>query len=212
MKKIILFILLLIPFSVFAKEEVTFVKCVDGDTAIFNISNKETKVRFLAVDTPEITTNVEFYGKEAKEYTCDRLKNASKIELEYDPKASTDKYDRVLAWVYVDNILLQKEIIEKGYGSVAYIYDKYMYINELCDLQDTAFNNKIGIWKEKKEVGYCSTHKNISKTKLDKVYVTIINNITYLITLVGALIFLIIVLFRKRRYHGKYKQNKRSRS
>ena len=212
MKKIILILLLCIPFSVYAKEEVKLFKCVDGDTAIFRINNKEEKVRFLAVDTPEITTNVEFYGKEAKEYTCNRLTNAKKLELEYDPKADKDKYDRVLAWVYVDDSLIQKEIIKDGYGSVAYIYDKYMYINELCDLQESAFNNKIGIWKEKTEVGYCSTKKNISKTKIDNIYVAIINNITYLITLVATLIFLIIVLVRKRRYHGKYKQNKRSRT
>ena len=210
MKKIILLILLLIPITVYAKEEVSLVKCVDGDTAIFKINNKEEKVRFLAIDTPEITTNVEFYGNEAKEYTCNRLTNATKIELEYDPKASKDKYDRLLAWIYVDNILLQKEIVEKGYGNVAYVYDKYMYINELCDLQESAFNNKIGIWKERKEIGYCSTYKNNKKDNYKNI-LSNLHSIVYLISMILTLIFMltIYVVNRKRRIYGKYKQNKR---
>ena len=210
MKKIILLILLLIPITVYAKEEVSLVKCVDGDTAIFKINNKEEKVRFLAIDTPEITTNVEFYGNEAKEYTCNRLSTATKIELEYDPKASKDKYDRLLAWIYVDNILLQKEIVEKGYGNVAYVYDKYMYINELCDLQESAFNNKIGIWKERKEIGYCSTYKNNKKDNYKNI-LSNLHSIVYLISMILTLIFMltIYVVNRKRRIYGKYKQNKR---
>jgi len=198
MKKILILILL-IPSIVFAKEEIKYVKCIDGDTALFKINNKNEKVRLLAIDTPEVTTNKEYFGEEAKEYTCKRLQEAKKIEIEYDPKANKDKYDRLLAWIYVDDVLLQKDIIKNGYGSVAYIYDKYMYINELCDLQEDAFNNKIGIWKQKSEIGYCKTNNNISKKKMNDIYVTIINNITYLISLLMALIFILIVLLRKRR-------------
>ena len=49
--------------------EVTLDKCVDGDTAWFNVDGKKTKVRFLYIDTPESTNEIEPYGKEASEYT-----------------------------------------------------------------------------------------------------------------------------------------------
>ena len=45
MKKVVLIILLLFPFSVFAdKTKVEFFKCVDGDTARFVMNKKEVKI------------------------------------------------------------------------------------------------------------------------------------------------------------------------
>ena len=35
------------------------------------------KVRFLGINTPESTNYVEEYGREASEYTCNKLKNAT---------------------------------------------------------------------------------------------------------------------------------------
>ena len=76
MKKIsILMITLLvifIPIPIFASERinVTLNKCVDGDTAWFNLENKKIKARFLAIDTPESTIRVDPYGKGASEFTC----------------------------------------------------------------------------------------------------------------------------------------------
>ena len=48
----------------------------------FLINGKEETVRFLAVDTPESVhpkKDLEYYGKEASNYTCNALKNAKKI-------------------------------------------------------------------------------------------------------------------------------------
>ena len=89
-----------------------------------------------------------------------------------------------------------------------------MYINELCNLQEQAYNNKIGIWKEKTEIGYCSTHKNIKKTSDNNMYSIIVNNFTRFLSLLMALIFLVVVLVfnKRRRSYGKYKKNKRSRT
>lgn len=86
--------------------EVTLNKCVDGDTAWFDVNGKNTKVRFLYIDTPESTNVIEPYGKEASNYTKEQLNNASKIELELNIDGdTTDKYDRLLAWVFVDGEL-----------------------------------------------------------------------------------------------------------
>ena len=130
------------------RDVVTYAGCVDGDTARFKIGNKVEKVRFIAVDTPELTTN-DYYAKQARDYTCGRLEKAEKIELEYDPKADdTDKYGRKIAWVYVDDNLLQKEIIKEGYGKVRYIYDKYLYVDELNALQKEAKSARRGVWRK----------------------------------------------------------------
>ncbi len=167
MKKILFTIALLLTFylnnNVYAntKETVKFVKCVDGDTAVFSIDNKETKVRFLAIDTPETvhpTKEVEAYGKDASTYTCNKITNAKKIELEYDDKSTKlDKYVRTLAWVWVDNSLLQKELISIGYAKVKYVYGKYSYLEELYEVENEAKDKKLGLWANYTPVSYTVT-------------------------------------------------------
>lgn len=153
MKKIIFFIAIFFSFFEIAfaqdKQVVELKKCVDGDTAWFYYNNNEIKVRFLAINTPESTNKIEAYGKEASEYTCNRLMNAKKIELEYDDNSDLkDKYGRDLAWVFVDDSLLNKDIVENGYGEVKYIYGDYKYLSLIKEAEEKAKKNNVGIWKE----------------------------------------------------------------
>ena len=153
MKKIFLILILLfigiVPIS--AKTiEVKFNDCVDGDTAKFIYKKDEITARFLAIDTPETVhpnKKEEPYGKEASEYTCNKIKNAEVIELEYDEDSDKlDKYNRHLVWVFVDGELLQKKLVSKGYASVAYLYGDYKYTSELEEAEQEAEDNKLGIW------------------------------------------------------------------
>lgn len=156
MKKLlslIVFIILILPVGVFAKNDVVELsKCVDGDTAKFIINGREYSTRFLAIDTPEVKhpkKGVEPYGKEASRYTCDRLKSAKEIVLEYDSNSTKeDKYGRRLAWVFVDKELLQEKLISKGYAKVAYLYDDYKYTKKLQGKEKIAKSNKVGIWSD----------------------------------------------------------------
>ncbi|RFU65075.1 thermonuclease family protein [Peribacillus glennii] len=109
------------------KYPATLSSCTDGDTANFKINGKVTKTRFLFIDTPEYTTSKEKYGKEASIYTCSRLKKAKKITLELDGKDKYDKYNRLLAWVWVDGKLLQEDITKAGWVEDFYDYGTYRY-------------------------------------------------------------------------------------
>ena len=155
MKKIyVLLIGIIIIFCtpVFAndKVEVKFSKCVDGDTAKFILNNKEITARFLAIDTPETvhpTKKEEPFGKDASNYTCDKLMNAQDIVLEYDSGSDkTDKYDRHLVWVFYDDNFLQEELISLGYAKVAYLYGDYKYTTDLQNAEIVAKSDKKGIW------------------------------------------------------------------
>lgn len=132
------------------KQEVTFKKCTDGDTAHFMIDGKNRTVRFLAINTPEIEhsdSKAEPYGKEASNYTCKALKEAKTIEVEFDANAKQDKYDRYLGWVFVDGELLQEKLILEGYAKVDYLYDDYKYTDQLLQAEKIAKKSKKGIWK-----------------------------------------------------------------
>ena len=149
---ILIFIFFIGLNNIYAKETVKFLDCVDGDTIKISLDNKDYTVRMLAVDTPESvhpTKPVEYYGKEASDYTCNKVKNAKKLEVEYDEDSEKmDKYDRLLVWVFVDGNLLQKDLVENGYAKVAYLYGDYKYTKELEKVQELASANNLGIWNE----------------------------------------------------------------
>lgn len=85
-----------------AKPEVKLItaavaRAVDGDTVYVNEGGRSEKVRFIGVDTPESTTQIEPYGKEAAAYTARNLAGR-KVYLELDVQ-QRDKYGRLLAYV-----------------------------------------------------------------------------------------------------------------
>lgn len=151
MKKILFCFILLFSFNYNVKAEklkVKLDKCVDGDTAWFILNDEAIKTRFLAINSPEATSEIEPYGKEASEFTCNMLKNANKIQIEYDPNSDEkDKYDRHLVWVFVDDKLLQDEIIKNGLADVDYIYGDYLYTSTLKISLSKAKMNNIGMWE-----------------------------------------------------------------
>ena len=134
------------------KIEVKYSKSVDGDTAKFELDGKEITVRFLGIDTPETvhpTKGEEPYGKEASNYTKGKLENAHKIEIESDENASeTDKYERPLVWVWVDDTLLQEELISNGLARTYMLQDNYKYAWILQENEEKAQEEKVGIWSE----------------------------------------------------------------
>jgi|GEM_PF-338798 len=190
MKKILFLLLItLFPLNTEAKEvKVTFSGCTDGDTAKFIMNDEEIRVRFLAIDTPETVhpnKGVEAYGKDASEYTCNKITNAKKIVLEFDDNSEEiDRYNRYLAWIFVDDSLLQLELIEAGYGKVAYLYGKYKYTNLLESAQEVSQAKKIGIWSDYIESDQVEeTSNEEEKTTDDK---------TQIIVIIGIIIILIV--------------------
>lgn len=145
MKKVIFLIISFLFFIPVCSASVKLDKCVDGDTTWFIIDGVRIKVRFLAIDTPESTNKIEKYGKEASVFTCNKLKKATKIELEYEDN-KIDKYNRTLAWVFVDDELLQSILVRNGYARVAYLYDDYKYTDIILKDEKYAKEKKLNIW------------------------------------------------------------------
>jgi micrococcal nuclease len=116
--------------------EVELSRCVDGDTAIFSEGSQSFSVRFLGIDTPESTYRIDPWGKEASEFTCDKLENAETLVLQAEPSGErTDGNDRYLAWVWYDGRLLNLELVEQAYtgvtGIFGTIYEDEFYYAEI---------------------------------------------------------------------------------
>jgi len=99
---------------------------VDGDTIDvdidlgFNVSYSQ-RVRLAGIDTPESRTKDKFektLGLEAKEYVKTKLKDVSDIIIKTELPDSSEKYGRILGWVYVNGQTksINEEMIEDGYA------------------------------------------------------------------------------------------------
>lgn len=173
------------------KRTVNFDSGVDGDTAKFVLNGKNITVRFLGIDTPETvhpSKGEEPFGKEASNFTLEKLSNAKKIELEYDNFADKkDKYDRELAWVWIDDKLLQKELVENGLAKTYMLSDNYKYAGSLQIAEEEAKLNKIGIWSElKDEAELQNAEKGLEDDKHKDIIVEIL----------GGIIFVTVILLK----------------
>jgi micrococcal nuclease len=99
---------------------------VDGDTidVIIDLGFSilfEQRVRLAGIDTPESRTTdkrEKALGLESKEYLKKRLKDAKNIIIKTEKMDSSEKYGRILGWLYVngEGNSINTEMIEKGYA------------------------------------------------------------------------------------------------
>ncbi|MBR3251638.1 MAG: thermonuclease family protein [Erysipelotrichaceae bacterium] len=108
----------------------------DGDTAVFYVEELgKMEVRFIGVDSPE---KEEAGYEEAKAYTDKQLSDALKIILEMEPRGDQyDRYGRLLAWVWIDDQLLQAKLIENKHVKIKYLEDDYLYCDYLYSINVT---------------------------------------------------------------------------
>ena len=127
-------------------------KITDGDTFYVTTSSSEKyKIRLIGIDAPE-TRNVgvkvrkEYFGTEAKIFVTQILKN-KKVKLTFDVQ-KTDRYGRVLAYVYLENgIFLNQYLVEKGYAVVSTFPPNVKYVEVFTKAEKLARNKKLGLWK-----------------------------------------------------------------
>lgn len=94
-------------------------KCYDGDTC--TTKNGE-KIRLACIDAPEIKgKNAEpIKAKKSKEFLSNLFLN-KKVFIK---RITTDRYGRTVAELLIDDINIQKLLVNKGYAKV---YERYSY-------------------------------------------------------------------------------------
>jgi micrococcal nuclease len=99
---------------------------VDGDTIDVLIDLGfdilfASRVRLAGIDTPESRTKdlkEKALGLEAKEYLKKALKDAKSVVIKTEKMDSSEKYGRILGWIYVDDntVSLNDMMINDGYA------------------------------------------------------------------------------------------------
>lgn len=128
------------------------IRVIDGDTLVaqFSLSPsaavKKATIRLIGVDAPETVDPYippQPYGIEAAN-TLRALLDAKEIELEFDTEL-TDIYGRMLAYVFVDEMDVQRIILSKG---LARTMTEFSYVRqaEYAAIAADARAQNLGLW------------------------------------------------------------------
>ncbi|ADE19912.1 thermonuclease family protein [Mycoplasma crocodyli] len=145
------------------------VSIIDGDTLIAKEGSEHYTVRLYGIDTPEtlkkgnenkLAKYENFYAQRAKNYLSDLVKNSSNLLKAHF--ITHDDYKRKVCILYDhNNDIINKKIVENGYGIVYYITNnknnkKFLIKNktqkefykDIIESQEKAKIKRIGIWSE----------------------------------------------------------------
>ena len=119
-------------------------RVVDGDT--IEIEGGE-KVRYIGIDTPETVDPrkpVQCFGVEASKKNKE-LVEGKMVRLEKDI-TDRDKYNRLLRYIWVDDVLINLELVKQGFAySYSYPPD-IKYQEQFVKAQEEAREAKEGLW------------------------------------------------------------------
>ena len=127
----------------------TVSEVVDGDTVRVELATGRETVRIIGIDTPEVVHPSQpeaCFGAEATAFAT-RTLEGQPVSLELDPSQDErDRYDRLLAHVWVGDVLYASEAIGGGFG-IHYIYeDPSVHAVEFGAAADAARTGGRGIW------------------------------------------------------------------
>jgi micrococcal nuclease len=99
---------------------------VDGDTIDVEIDlgfdiSFSSRVRLAGIDTPESRTKdkaEKALGLEVKEYLKSKIKDAKSVVIKTEKMDSSEKYGRILGWVFLDGstVSINEQMISEGYA------------------------------------------------------------------------------------------------
>ena len=137
---------------------VDYKSAIDGDTVHFECNGNLIKARFNGVDTPESTGILEKWGKQAANFTKEKVEAAKTIVLESEPlredtsSPEQDSNGRYLVWVWLSErtpqeedgsqlYLLNLSLVQEGFsytkGADGSVYSDVIYD---ADLQAQRFD------------------------------------------------------------------------
>lgn len=117
---------------------------IDGDTIV--LEGGET-VRYIGIDTPETshpTKPIECFGEESKKINKN-LVEGKMIRLEKDV-SETDRYGRLLRYVWVDEIFVNDKLVRDGYASSVSYPPDVKYQEVFKQAQEEAMQDNRGLW------------------------------------------------------------------
>jgi endonuclease YncB( thermonuclease family) len=122
------------------------VEVVDGDTikVLLDQDGQTYTIRYIGMDTPENTSQVEYFGAEASAKNAELVygKNVTLIK----DISETDQYGRLLRYVLADNIFVNYELVLQGYANTASYPPDIACIPTFQEAEQIARASNLGLW------------------------------------------------------------------
>jgi len=129
-------------------------RIIDGDT----IESNSTSIRLLGINTPE---RGELYYEEAKEFLEQEILNKT-VGLKYG-KERYDKYERVLAYIFLNNQNINLKLVEEGFANYYFPSGKDQYYQEFQNVWEDCINKNVNLCE--KSVDECASCIEIKDSK-----------------------------------------------
>lgn len=151
-----------------AEREPAFVlEVVDGDTVRVDYNGSRKSVRLIGIDSPECRINqkaqsdartlgrdvvsIVEQGGRSRAFVRSLVSSGSVVYLEFDIQ-TTDKYNRLLAYVYLpDGRMLNEEIVRAGFAGLMTIPPCVRYVDLFRLALSDARKNGRGLWETGKK-------------------------------------------------------------
>lgn len=128
-------------------ETATVVRVIDGDAIEVDLDGWRYTVRYIGINTPETnrpSRGVEFYGPEASARNRELVEGKT-VRMELDV-SSTDRFDRLLRYVYVDDEMVNATLISEGFAVASAFPPDTKFADRFENIQIQAMENRRGAW------------------------------------------------------------------
>jgi micrococcal nuclease len=126
----------------------TVAAVVDGDTIHVRVQDRIEKVRYIGINAPEVrhpTKGEEPGGREASAVNR-RLVEGKQVRLELDVQ-HRDRYGRLLAYVWADDLMVNAELVRRGYAQATTVPPNVRYQALFLKLEREARTAGRGLWR-----------------------------------------------------------------
>ncbi len=126
------------------REAAKVTRIIDGDTIELEDGRK---VRYIGIDTPETKDprrDVECFGAEAAAFNSELVLNQM-VQLERDV-SETDRYGRLLRYVYLDQQLVNETLVLEGYAKASTFPPDIAFSDRFSTAEKTAKDQQKGLW------------------------------------------------------------------
>jgi len=128
------------------------IKVFDGDTFLVRIQGQEEQVRLREIDAPEVThrkkVGQEPWGRRAGEFARS-LVGGKTVVLEIEEGDERDKYQRLLAYVFLGQKFINREMISSGNAFFFGGSYRGKRAAELQEAEERAREKGLGVWDKK---------------------------------------------------------------
>lgn len=121
------------------------ISVIDGDTIKIELNNQKVNLRYIGINAPELDSAEREIAEQALQFNAQMVENQT-VTL-YTDISETDRFGRLLRYVFVDDVFVNYELIWMGYARQRDYPPDSACKDLFVTAQAEAISMRRGIWK-----------------------------------------------------------------